>query len=69
MNGDLVAPSPSMMPPLLVLVLCRSYEENHWGWGFSSVVERLPSKREALGVRSPALKKKKKKKERKENHR
>jgi len=33
-----------------------------WGWGFSSVVERLPSKRKALGS-IPGPEKKKKKKE------
>ena len=37
----------------------------HWGWGLSSVVERLPSKRKALGsVPSSEKKKKKKKKKR-----
>ncbi|EDL99635.1 rCG37968 [Rattus norvegicus] len=33
-----------------------------WGWGFSSVVERLPSKRKALGSVPSSEKKKKKKK-------
>jgi len=33
------------------------------GWGFSSVVERLPSKRKALGSVSSSEKKKRKKKE------
>jgi len=34
------------------------------GWGFSSVVERLPSKRKALGSVPSSEKKKKKKKKR-----
>jgi len=33
-----------------------------WGWGFSSVVERLPSKRKALGSVPGSEKKEKKKK-------
>jgi len=33
-----------------------------WGWGFSSVVERLPSKRKALGSVPSSKKKKKEKK-------
>ena len=32
-----------------------------WGWGFSSVVERLPSKCKALGSVPSSEKKKKKK--------
>jgi len=35
------------------------------GWGFSSVVERLPRKRKALGSVPSSGKKKKKKKEKK----
>jgi hypothetical protein len=35
---------------------------HNWGWGFSSVVERLPSKRKALGSGLSSEKKKKKKK-------
>jgi len=35
-----------------------------WGWGFGSVVERLPSKRKALGSVPSSEKKKKKKKKR-----
>jgi len=31
-----------------------------WGWGFNSVVERLPSKRKALGSVPSSEKKKKK---------
>jgi len=38
------------------------------GWGFSSVVERLPSKRKALGL-VPSSEKKKKKKKKKEKKR
>jgi len=41
------------------------YKSGKQGWGFSSVVERLPSKRKALGsVPSSEKKKKEKKKKR-----
>jgi hypothetical protein len=36
-----------------------------WGWGFSSVVERLPSKPKAFSVLSSGKRKKKKKKKKK----
>jgi len=38
------------------------------GWGFSSVVERLPSKRKALGLVLSSGNKKIKKKKEKKNH-
>jgi len=42
-------------------------ERGTWGWGFSSVVERLPRKRKALGsVPSSKKKNQKKKKKKKE---
>jgi len=42
----------------------NSYKNNIWrGWGFSSAVEHLPSKRKALGSVPSSEKKKKKKKE------
>jgi len=37
----------------------------HWGWGFSSVVENLPSKCKALGSVPSSEKKKKKQKNKK----
>jgi len=37
----------------------KSYKKLMWGWGFSSVVERLPRKRKALGS-VPSFGKKKK---------
>jgi len=47
----------------------QSTIEKHRGWGFSSVVEHLPSKRKALGsVLSSEKKKRKKKKKEKHRH-
>jgi len=49
----------------------KEKKRNSWGWGFSSVVERLPRKRKALGSvpsskkKEPKRKKKKKKKKKK----
>jgi len=42
-------------------------KRKHRGWGFSSVVERLPSKRKALGS-VPSSEKKKKEKKKKRKH-
>jgi len=44
-------------------------EKEKGGWGFSSVVERLPSKRKALGSVLSSRKKEKKKKRKKEKDR
>jgi len=37
--------------PVWFYIILGTYKEygQSWGWGFSSVVERLPSKRKALG--------------------
>jgi len=39
----------------------KGSKRDTWGWGFSSVVERLPSKRKALGLVTRSGKKKKNK--------
>jgi len=39
-----------------------TFKKKYWGWGFSSVVERLPRKRKALGSVPSSEKKEPKKK-------
>ena len=62
----LLTAEPSLQPLLLFFVLVKNLDSR--GWGFSSVVERLPSKRKALGrARSPAPEKKKRGRKNKQN--
>jgi len=60
--------SPSETPPAHNLIIrAMAFKERcSWGWGFSSVVERLPRKRKALGSVPSSEKKNQKKKKKKE---
>jgi len=46
----------------IILFQFKTYKSNKRGWGFSSVVERLPRKRKALGSVPSSEKKNQKKK-------